>query len=95
MKKFFSKFILKKNDSYIKLEVEKECLIFMSKNIKNFKFNEIDINNYINNSENKIQNLENKIQNLENKIQDIQPFNIQKYLEDNRLSISKGEIVVK
>jgi len=47
MKKFFSKFILKKNNSYIKIEVEDDCAKFNSENINIVKFNDINIDDYI------------------------------------------------
>ena len=95
MKKFFSKFILRKNSSYIKLEVEDNCALFNSENINIFKINGININNYIKEFKDKIQELEAKIEYLESNINNLEPFDIEKYLEDNNLSISKGEFIVK
>lgn len=95
MKKFFSKFILKKNSSSFKVDVNDNCITFNTMKIDNFKFNSIDIKEYIENLNNKINSLERNINNLENKINNLEPFDIKKYLEENDLSISKGTFIVK
>ena len=104
MKKFFSKFILRKKSSYLKLEVDENSVLFNSENINIFKINDININinDYIKEfkeSKHKIQELEAKIQELEHKINNLYPFNIKNYieecLEENNIFISKGKIIVK
>lgn len=102
MNSFFSRFILKKKESSFKVEVTEECLNITSNKINNFKFNEININEYINKLQNTISLLENKVNNLEatidkinNTINTLTPFDIDRYLMDNCLSISKGELSVK
>lgn len=95
MKKFFSKFILKKNSSSFKVDVTDNCITFNTIDIDNFKFNNINIKEYIENLNNKINSLESKINNLEDKINNIEPFDIENYLNENNLSISKGTILVK
>lgn len=87
MTKFFSKFQLKKNQSYMKVEVREDNTAIIDTNITNFQFNEININRGITNIENRIKTLEEEFKNIDKKIE--------QYLSTRNVCIDPGVITVK
>ena len=86
MKKFFSKFILKKNKSSIKLEVtENYAIILKTEHVNDFKINEESVIGLYNELNNKINTLEKELKVLKDGLDDRI-----KIVYDSDLKIEKG-----